>query len=196
MLIGYARVSTEEQNLDMQIRDLQKAGCERIFSETISGGYAYKPEFEKALNIAREGDVLVVWKQDRLGRRTRDLIEISERLSKLGVNLRSLNDDIDTTTPIGRFYFHVMASLAQFELDNLRHRTNKGLEAAKARGVSLGRPKSITDQQWEMAKILLLKEEKPVPVVAETFDVSRDTIYRRIRKAKAEGAYALQTDNG
>ena len=128
--IGYARVSTREQNLDLQTDALRKAGCTRIFEETMSGAKRERPQLNSALDYLRAGDTLVVWKLDRLGRSVKDLVELVGELEKRGVHFQSVTDNIDTSTPAGRFFFHVMASLAQMERELLVERTRAGLEAA------------------------------------------------------------------
>ena len=134
MLIGYARVSTDDQNPDMQVDDLEKAECKEIFIDKISGASKEKPELKKALSYLREGDTLVVWKLDRLGRSVRKLIELTDELENRNINFKSLTDSIDTSTPSGRFFFHVMASLSEMERELLIERTQKGLAAARKRG--------------------------------------------------------------
>lgn len=139
-LIGYARVSTVDQSLDLQIDALNKAGCERIFQEKVSGRAKVKrPEFEKCLEFLRQGDVLVVWKLDRLGRNVKQLMSFAEELNEKGIGLKILTMDIDTTTPTGRLLFTILAGLAEMEHDLLLERTKAGLDAARARGRVGGR---------------------------------------------------------
>ena len=130
MLLGYARVSTQDQNLDLQIEALTQAGCKRIFEDKISGSRAERPGLAKALDMMREGDTLVVWKLDRLGRSVKQLVDLVGALHKLGVQFKSLTDAIDTGTPSGRFFFHVMASLAEMERELIVERTRAGLDVA------------------------------------------------------------------
>ena len=137
MLIGYARVSTQDQNLDLQTAALQSGGCDRIFDDKLSGTRRDRPGLERALDVLREGDTLVVWKLDRLGRSVKDLVELVGDLEKRGVHFRSVTDAIDTSTPAGRFFFHVMASLAQMERELLVERTRAGLDAARAQAASV-----------------------------------------------------------
>src|ERR1700678_2954680 len=134
MLIGYARVSTQDQNLDLQIEALTNAGCKKIFHEKTSGSRAERPEFLKALEVLREGDTLVVWKLDRLGRSVKNLVDLVGELHNHGIQFKSLTDAIDTGTPSGRFFFHVMASLAQMERELTIERTRAGLEVARKLG--------------------------------------------------------------
>src|SRR5699024_7050429 len=143
-LLGYARVSTTDQDATLQVDALQGAGCYRIFTDTLSGSLAHRPELEKVMDQLRPGDTLVVWRLDRLGRSVRDLIHQLQHLSERGVEFRSLQETIDTTSPGGRLVFHVFAALAEFERDLIRDRTHAGLSAARARGCIGGRPRSLT----------------------------------------------------
>ena len=139
MLVGYARVSTEDQKLDLQLDALKSAGCEKLFSDHVSGASNLKPGLEEALAYLRPGDTLVVWKLDRLGRAVKGLIELVDELHGRNVQFRSLTDSIDTSTSAGKFFFHVMAAMAEMERDLIRERTNAGLTAARARGRMGGR---------------------------------------------------------
>ncbi len=152
MRIGYARVSTEDQKLCLQHDALQAAGCEKIFDEKASGTGAHLPAREHLLEYARPGDVVVVFKLDRLGRSLRDLIDVVNVLGRRGVGLLSLRESIDTTTAAGKLTFHVFGALAQFETELIRERTHAGLTAARDRGVRLGRPPALTPEQVEMAR--------------------------------------------
>ena len=152
MLIGYTRVSTEEQNSLLQHDALKAAGCEEIFTDKSSGTAAKRKGLEKALAFLRRNDVLVVWKLDRLGRSVKDLVHFIEDLEQKEVLFRSTTDRIDTTTPAGRFFFHVMASLAQMERELIRERTKAGLAAARQRGRVGGRPRKMTQTKIEAAK--------------------------------------------
>ena len=134
MLIGYARVSTQDQNLDLQIEALTKAGCKKVFDDKISGSRAERPGLAKALEMLRDGDTLVVWKLDRLGRSVKNLVDLVGEMHKQGVQFKSLTDAIDTGTPSGRFFFHVMASLAEMERELTIERTRAGLEVARQLG--------------------------------------------------------------
>lgn len=151
-LIGYARVSTAEQNLDLQQDALRKAGCERIFADTASGAKTDRPGLSEALAYLREGDVLVVWRLDRLGRSLAHLIETISALEARGVGFRSLTESIDTTTPGGRLIFHVFGALGQFERDLIRERTKAGLSAAAARGRKGGRKPVVTADKLQRAR--------------------------------------------
>lgn len=178
MLIGYARVSTHEQNLDLQLDALDKAGAEKVFTDTASGSKAARPGLEQALSHAREGDTLVVWKLDRLGRSLRHLIDTVQALSERGIGFRSLQESIDTTTPGGKLVFHVFGALAEFERDLVRERTNAGLSAARARGRQGGRPKKLTDKKIQQAKALIKDPAVSIAEICKTLGISRSTLYR------------------
>jgi len=180
MLIGYARVSTDDQKLDMQHDALQTTGCEKIFDETASGASARLPVREELLDYARRGDTVVVWKLDRLGRSLRDLIEVVNTLGGRGVGLRSLYESIDTTTPAGKLTFHVFGALAELERDVMRERTRAGLLAARKRGQKLGRPRSLSPEQVEMARSMLANPKLSARRVAEQLGVHRATLYRNL----------------
>ena len=179
MLIGYARVSTQDQNLDLQIDALTKAGCKKIFDDKISGSRAERPGLAKALEMLREGDTLAVWKLDRLGRSVRNLVDLVGELHKQGVQFKSLTDAIDTGTPSGRFFFHVMASLAEMERELTIERTRAGLEVARQLGRKGGRKRQMTDSKIASAKKLLTSGVPPRDV-ARNLGVSIPTLYRWI----------------
>ncbi len=178
MHIGYARVSTNDQNLDLQRDALQKV-CKKIHEDTISGSRRDRPGLESALEDLREGDTLVVWKLDRLGRSVKDLVELVGELEKRGVHFQSLTDAIDTSTPAGRFFFHVMASLAQMERELLIERTHAGLAAARAQGRVGGRKPKMTSSKLKAAKRLLESGVAPKDV-ANDLGISVPTLYRWI----------------
>jgi len=173
MLIGYARVSTQDQNLELQCEALAKAGCKKVFEDKVSGTRADRPGLAKTIEMLREGDTLVVWKLDRLGRSVKQLVDLVGELHKQGVQFRSLTDSIDTGTPSGRFFFHVMASLAEMERELTVERTRAGLEVAK----QLGRKPKMTDSKIESAKKLLASGVPPKDV-AKNPGVSIPTLYR------------------
>ena len=177
MLIGYARVSTQDQNLDLQSEALTKAGCERIFNDKISGSRTERPELTKALEMLREGDTLVVWKLDRLGRSVKNLVDLVGELHQQGIQFKSLTDAIDTGTPSGRFFFHVMASLAEMERELTVERTRAGLEVARQLGRKGGRRRQMTESKIESAKKLLANGVPPRDV-ATNLGVSGPTLYR------------------
>ncbi|MEM6414222.1 MAG: recombinase family protein [Pseudomonadota bacterium] len=143
MLIGYARISTTDQNLDLQLDALKSVGCAHIYQdEGISGATAQRPGLNQALKDLSKGDVFIVWKLDRLGRSMRHLIELTSMFEENDIGFRSLSDAIDTSTPGGKLYFHLMGAFAEFERNLISERTKAGMAAARARGVTLGRPKS------------------------------------------------------
>lgn len=179
MLIGYARVSTQDQNLVLQQQALLQAGCEKIFEDKISGAKAHRPGLLKVMEMLRKGDTLVVWKLDRLGRSVKQLVELVEKLQDQGINFRSLTDSIDTATSSGRFFFHVMASLAQMERELIVERTRAGLEAARHLGRIGGRPRKMTASKIKSA-IQLLENGIPPKEVAKNLSVSVPTLYRWI----------------
>ena len=177
MLLGYARVSTQDQNLDLQIEALTQAGCKRIFEDKISGSRAERPGLAKALDMMREGDTLVVWKLDRLGRSVKQLVDLVGAMHKLGVQFKSLTDAIDTGTPSGRFFFHVMASLAEMERELIVERTRAGLDVARQLGRKGGRKRLMTDSKIVSANKLLVSGVPPRDV-AKNLGVSLPTFYR------------------
>jgi DNA invertase Pin-like site-specific DNA recombinase len=179
MLIGYARVSTQDQNLDLQTEALTKAGCKKVFDDKVSGRRAERPGLAKVLEMLREGDTLVVWKLDRLGRSVKHLVELVGELHQQGVQFKSLTDAIDTGTPSGRFFFHVMASLAEMERELTVERTRAGLEVARQLGRTGGRKRQMTDSKIESAKKLLANGVPPRDV-AQNLGVSVPTLYRWI----------------
>lgn len=177
MLIGYARVSILDQNLDLQLQALQAAGCGRVFDDRASGTVATRPGLANALDVMREGDVFVVWKLDRLGRNVGHLVGFVEALHHRGIQFKSLTDSIDTTSPGGRFFFNIMASLAQMERELIVERTRAGLAAARLRGRNGGRRRSMTPAKIEAARKLLAAGTAPRDVAA-SLGVSVPTLYR------------------
>ena len=177
MLIGYARVSTQDQNLTLQREALINAGCEKVFEDKVSGTRADRPGLSKTLEMQREGDTLVVWKLDRLGRSAKQLVDMVSELNKQGIQFKSLTDSIDTGTTSGRFFFHVMASLAEMERELTIERTRAGLEVAKKLGRKGGRKPKMTDSKIESAK-KLLSSGVPPKEVAKNLGVSGSTLYR------------------
>lgn len=179
MFVGYARVSTSDQNLDLQLSALKKIGCEKLYQDQISGTKANRPGLEMALEVLREDDTLVVWKLDRLGRTVKGLIELVNGLEKNNIHFKSITDNVDTSTPSGRFFFHVMASLAQMERELIAERTKAGLAAAKAKGRVGGRKRKMTNSKIESAKKLLDAGILPKDV-AHDLGISIPTLYRWI----------------
>ena len=184
MEIGYARVSTGEQTLDLQLDALTKAGCGKIYQETASGAKADRPVLEEVLSYIRGGDTLVVWRLDRLGRSLGHLIETVSALAERGIGFKSLTEQIDTTTSSGKLIFHVFGALAEFERDLIRERTQAGLAAARARGRLGGRPKKLTDaKQLALARTLYDSGQSDVGTICRTLGISRATLYRALKES-------------
>ena len=179
-LIGYARVSTPEQSLDLQVDALRQAGCSKIFTDVVGGARADRPGLEQALEYLRPGDILVTWKLDRLGRSLQHLIHLITDLQRREVGFRSLQESIDTTSPGGKLIFHVMGALAEFERDLIRERTRAGLAAARARGRKGGRPVSMGEREKRLAEQLLQDPALSVAEVARALGVGRSTLYRHV----------------
>lgn len=178
MIIGYARVSTEDQNLGGQLDALKAAGAERIFADKITGKARSRPELDRLLDQLRQGDVITVTKYDRLARSLRDLLDIVDTIQAHGAAFRSLAEDIDTTTPAGRLVFHVFASIAQFERERISERTKEGLDAARKRGRVGGRPPALSLVQKREARRMRDEELRPLSEIAQLFRVSVKTIRR------------------
>jgi DNA invertase Pin-like site-specific DNA recombinase len=181
MLIGYARVSTADQTLDLQKDALKKAGCRPIFTDTASGSKAERKGLDEALNFMRDGDTLVVWRLDRLGRSLKHLIESIIALDSRGIGFKSLTESIDTTTSGGKLIFHIFGALAEFERDIIRERTQAGLYAARARGRKGGRPKALTPKKQEQALTLYNERKSTINDICNTLNISRATLYRYIK---------------
>lgn len=185
MLIGYARVSTLDQNPDMQKQALRAAGCKKIFIEKASGALRERPELAAAIAYARAGDTVVVWKLDRLARSLKQLIETVEHLEKQNVGFRSLTESIDTTTSGGRLVFHIFAALAEFERSLIRERTIAGLVAARERGARPGRKPALNVDDLAAARALLKDGHLTVVEVARRLGVATSTLYRHVPAARA-----------
>lgn len=177
MMIGYARVSTQDQSLDLQIAALKKAGCKKILDDKLSGSRAERPGLNKMLDVLRKGDTLVVWKLDRLGRSLKNLVNLITDLHRQGIQFKSLTDSIDTGTASGRFFFHIMASLAQMERELTVERTRAGLAVARQLGRVGGRKRRMTETKVKAAK-RLLADGTPPREVATSLGVSVPTLYR------------------
>jgi len=188
MLIGYARVSTDDQNLELQRDALQAAGCAHVFEDVgISGGASRRPGLSRALAALNPGDALVVWKLDRLGRSMPHLVATLADLTKRGIGFRSLTEAIDTTTPAGRLMGHMLGALAEFERSMIGERTRAGMAAARRRGRHVGRPSSLSPADLDNAK-LLLAEGQPIATVARTLRVCRATLYRYLARDLQDAA--------
>jgi len=177
MLIGYMRVSTGEQNLDLQRDALDQTGCERVYEDVCSGRTTERPGLNQALEVARDGDALVVWKLDRIGRSLPHVVGLVGDLQKRGVGLKVLTGDVDTTTATGRLVFGIFATLAEFERDLTHERTMAGLAAARARGRAGGRPRVMTKQKLKAAMVLMADRENVARDVAKQLGVSISTLY-------------------
>ena len=186
-LIGYARVSTLEQDPALQTDALTGAGCARIFVDHVSGSTGERAELAKLLEQLQPGNTLVVWRLDRLGRSIRHLIDLVANLDERGVGFRSLQENIDTTTPGGRLVFHVFAALAEFERDLVRERTMAGLQAARARGRNGGRPIKMTPAKVERARNMYAAQSMTVDEIARALGVSRASVYRQLQTSKRAG---------
>lgn len=181
MLIGYARVSTDDQDLRLQRGELQRAGCERLFEEKLSGARRDRPELQRMLDHLRADDVVVITRLDRLARSTRDLLDIAERLNTISAGLRSLAEPwADTTSPAGRMVLTVFAGIAEFERDLIRERTSSGRAAAKERGVRFGRPAKLSPDQIALGR-RLIEEGRSVREVAKVLNCHHATLYRQLR---------------
>jgi DNA invertase Pin-like site-specific DNA recombinase len=185
MLIGYARISTYEQTLNLQQDALQKAECTKIFTDTASGAKTERKGLDEALNYVRKGDTLVVWRLDRLGRSLPHLIATMTNLEERGIGFKSLTENIDTTTSGGKLIFHIFGALAEFERNLIRERTQAGLTAARARGRSGGRPKVLTGKRLGIAQALYEKRH-PIAEICQTLKVSRATLYRTIKSEERD----------
>lgn len=180
--IGYARVSTEEQHLDLQLQALELAGCARIFEDPgVSGAARERPGLGGAIAAAKAGDVLVVWKLDRLGRSLPHLIDVINSLREAGIGFRSLQEQIDTTSAGGRFYLHILAALAEFERELIGERTKAGMASARRRGKHVGRPRKLTAQQLAHARTLIGSGEETRAGVAALFGVNVATLRRSLK---------------
>jgi len=185
MLIGYARVSTEEQDTALQRDALLAAGCERLFEETASGSRIDRLELQAALEFARSDDTIVVWKLDRLARSLSQLIQTVEALERRGVGIRSLTETIDSTTAGGKLIFHIFGALAEFERSVIRERTREGLMAARRRGRVGGRPRALSEADITVARTLLADPSIPVAEIARRLNVSPATFYRHLRGGRS-----------
>lgn len=184
MLIGYARVSTDDQNLDLQNDALKQIGCDRIFTDKLGGAKAERPGLEEALTYTREGDTLVVWRLDRLSRSLKTLIEMVNHLEEKKIGLKSLQESIDTTSSSGKLVFHIFGALAEFERNLIRERTQAGLQAARARGRKGGRPKSLNPDKQALAVKLYDEKQHTIAQICEIMSITKPTLYKYIEAAR------------
>lgn len=182
MLVGYSRVSTDEQNLDLQIDALKIAGCEKFFQDLGSGSSLERKGLKESVEFMRSGDVLVVWKLDRLGRSLKHIIELVAQLEKKGIGLKFLQEKIDTTGAAGIFYLQIFAALAEFERNIIRERTSAGLASARSRGRFGGRPKKLSKDKIEMLKQLYESQKHTVQEIADLVGISRVAVYSYLNK--------------
>lgn len=182
MKIGYARVSTLDQNPDLQRDALLKAGCEKVIVDQISGTVAERPGLGQVKELLRHGDTLAVWRLDRLGRSLRDLIDWANYLEQQGVGLQSLQENIDTTTPTGKLTFHLFGALAEFERNLIKERTQAGLAAARARGRLGGRPKALDRDQRRLVVDLYHQKKLPIRRICKMMGISKPTLYKYVRE--------------
>jgi DNA invertase Pin-like site-specific DNA recombinase len=182
MFVGYARISTTDQTLDLQHDALTKAGCTKIFTDTASGAQTERKGLTEALSYVRAGDTIVVWKLDRLGRSLKDLITRIRELETRKIGFKSLTENIDTTTSGGKLIFHIFGALAEFERDIIRERTSAGLEAARTRGRTGGRPKSLTASKQALAQKLYADKETSLAEICKILGISRATLWRYVKE--------------
>ena len=180
MRVGYARVSTHEQSLDLQLDELKKSGCEEIFTDKISGSVSERPGLDKIENYLRKGDTLVVWRLDRLGRSLNHLISYVSSLEEKGIGFHSITESINTETSSGKFMFHVFGALSEFERNLIKERTRAGLEAARERGRQGGRPTKLNAEQIELAKTLYSNKKHSIQSICKMVGVGKTTLYKYI----------------
>lgn len=190
MLIGYARVSTDDQNLDLQRDALEQAGCEKIYTDQRSGASTERLGLAGVLETARRGDTLVVWRLDRLGRSLKQLIHLVEKLDQRGIGLRSLQENIDTTTSGGRLVFHLFGALAEFERHVIRERTQAGFAAARARGRQGGRPKRLSPPKRELLLRLHRERRHSIAEICQIMGISKSTLYNYLAEPGIEARHA------
>ena len=190
MRIGYARVSTQDQNLSLQKDALKKAGCEKIIVDTASGKSETRAGLEKLREVTRKGDVIVVWRLDRLGRSLRHLVDVMTELEKAGIGFQSLQEEINTTTSGGKLVFHIFAALAEFERNLIKERTQAGLQAARARGRQGGRPKRLSPQQRALAVDLFRQKKHSIGEICSMLGITKPTLYAYVREAGSKDGLA------
>ncbi|CEG55954.1 recombinase family protein [Legionella fallonii] len=181
MLIGYARVSTDDQNLDLQHDALKKAGCEKFYTDQMTGSKINRPGLEAAIEFARNGDVIVVWRLDRLSRSLKDLIEMVSLLDSRKIGLKSLHESIDTSSISGKLIFHIFGALAEFERNLIRERTHAGLQAARARGRKGGRPKKLSTDKAQLVIQLYEGKQHSINQICKLIGISKPTLYKYLK---------------
>jgi DNA invertase Pin-like site-specific DNA recombinase len=186
MLIGYARISTHDQTLALQQDALEKAGCEQIFTDQVSGTKSERKGLTDALSHLRKGDTLVVWRLDRLGRSFRHLIDTITALNERGIDFKSLTENIDTTTSGGKLVFHIFGALAEFEREIIRERTQAGLASARSRGKVGGRPKALTPKEVQILRNIAADKSLTVSDICKTLGIGRTTFYRYVKAGERE----------
>jgi DNA invertase Pin-like site-specific DNA recombinase len=186
MLIGYARISTHDQTLALQLDALEKVGCDRILTDKVSGSKAERKGLTEALSHLREGDTLVVWRLDRLGRSLRHLIDTITALNERGIGFKSLTENIDTTTSGGKLVFHIFGALAEFEREIIRERTQAGLASARSRGKVGGRPKALTPKEVQILRNMAADKSLTVTDICKTLGIGRTTFYRYVKAAERQ----------
>lgn len=181
MLIGYARISTDDQNLQPQLDALEAAGCDRVFQDQMSGVTAQRPGLEEAIEFARQGDLLVIWRLDRLGRSLKNLIQLVTELEDRGVGLKSLHESIDTSSSSGKLVFHMFGALAEFERNLIIERTNAGLSAARARGRVGGRPPALTKEEQKTVVAMYKSKQHTIKDICSMANISKPTLYKYLK---------------
>ena len=190
MLVGYARISTDDQNLDLQRDALTQAGCKKIYTDQLSGVSVNRLGLATALEVLRRGDTLVIWRLDRLGRSLKDLIRLVEQLEQRGIGLKSLQENIDTATSGGRLVFHLFGALAEFERNLIRERTQAGLSAARARGRQGGRPKMLDADKRDLALRLYRERQHSIADICRMMGISKSTLYNYLAEARDDARHA------
>ena len=187
MTIGYARISTMDQNLEYQLDELKKAGCEQIFTDKITGTKFDRPQLTELKKILRKGDTIVVWKIDRMGRGLRDMMNLMKEFETQGINFKSLTEPIDTTTATGRLVFSIFATMAEFERSLIVERTQAGLKAGRARGKVGGRPSKLTPEQKVLVRKMHADKTIPISTITDTFKITRQTMYKALYEKVGQG---------
>ena len=194
MFIGYARISTADQSMDLQIDALKNAGCEKVFNDVLSGSRCRRPGLDEALGFVREGDTLVVWKLDRLGRSLSHLLGLMEALQTRGISFKSLSDGIDTTTSMGKMIFGIFGSLSEFELSLVKERTLAGLKAARARGRNGGRKRTLNREQIDTMLTLYESRKHSVVEICKQMQISRKSFYNYLDREKVSACSESQSN--